>query len=70
MGSLIDPEGLNQHKYYGVKEQAADNCMYGFSKKHTMFLQQDSTTKKADECPETGHWWVLGAYWGTHPNGP
>ena len=27
MGSLIDTEGLNQHKYYEAKEQAADNSM-------------------------------------------
>ena len=70
MGSLIDPEGLNQHKYYEWKKQAADNHMYGFSKQHTMFHQQDSTTRKAAECPGTGHWWVLGACWGAHPNGP
>ena len=37
MGSLIDPEGLNQHKYYEGKEQAADNRMYGFNKQRTMF---------------------------------
>ena len=46
MGLLIDPEGLNQHKYYEGKEQAADNCVDGFSKQRTMFRQQDSTTRK------------------------
>jgi len=32
----------------------------------TMFHQQDSTTRKSAECPGTGHWWVLGACWGTY----
>ena len=70
MGPLIDPEGLNQHKYYEGKEPKAENRMYGFTKQHTMFLQQDYITIKADECPGTGHWWVLGACWGAHLNGP
>ena len=56
MESLIDLEDPNQHKYYEGKKQAANNCMYGFNKQSTMFRQQETTTRKAVECPGTGHW--------------
>ena len=35
MGSLIDLEDLNQHKYYEENEQAVDDSMHNLSEQFT-----------------------------------
>ena len=51
------------------KEQAADDIMRSLNKQFTI-LANNILPPEKQQCLGTGHWWVLGAYWGSDLEGP
>ena len=50
-GSLLDPEGLNQHKKYREKEQAADDNTHSPSEQFRTIASKISPAEKQQSVP-------------------